>query len=91
MDGMQQITRYTCPIDSCGWVHDDPGPFQRELVEAGDPHDVVRQHFLAMEDLVREHLETHSLLEWAQEVDRLKAELRAAVNALRMASPAAAR
>lgn len=71
------ITRYECPVESCPWNRDDPGPdpgdCQGETLDAA-----VRAGMLAYalrtEAVVRAHLETHSLLEWVQEVMRLRGE-----------------
>ena len=58
-----------CPL-LCGWQYEETalppgGPF-------ADHWDALRLHFAAAEDVVRAHLETHSLLEWVQEVMRLR-------------------
>jgi len=72
------ITRYECPIGSCPWTRDDPGPDASEgtgeTIEQAAAN-AVRVYLLRAESAIREHLETHSLLEWAQEVMRLRGEL----------------
>ena len=72
------ITRYECPLGSCGWTREDPGPDASEgtgeTIEQAAAN-AVRAYLLRAETAIREHLETHSLLEWAQEVMRLRGEL----------------
>lgn len=68
-------TRYECPIGSCEWTRDDPGPDPSEgtgetIGQAAE--NAVRAYLLRAESAIREHLETHPLLEWAQEVMRLR-------------------
>jgi len=61
-----------CPLSSCSWQHEDPplpdgsGQTTDEIVA-----DIMTKHFTALEEIVKAHLETHSLLEWVQEVRRL--------------------
>ncbi len=69
------VARYECPIGSCTWTHDTAGPDLSEgtgetIEEAA--FSSVRAHLLRVESVVRDHLETHSLLEWVQEVMRLR-------------------
>ena len=69
----EQTTRMHCPISSCEWHHDDPGPSAAGAF-ATDPNAVMTAHVMNMEGIVREHLETHPLIEWAREVMRLRNE-----------------
>jgi hypothetical protein len=69
------ITRYECPIGSCEWTRDDTGPEVGEgaggtIEEAAAS--ALRAYLLRAETAVRAHLETHSLLEWVQELARLR-------------------
>lgn len=72
---MSQVTRYRCPIGACGWFHDDQGP---SVLIDSDPEALTISHAKAIDDIVRAHLETHSLEEWAQEIGRLRERLTAA-------------
>lgn len=64
---MSQVTRYHCPLGACDWAHDDPGP----AVEIdSDPEALALSHAVAIDGIIREHLETHPLEEWAAEVVR---------------------
>lgn len=65
------VTRYTCPISVCPWVHDDPGPSTAGAFTS-DPAAIAAAHMLGMEGTVREHLETHPLIDWAREIARLR-------------------
>jgi hypothetical protein len=56
--------RSYCPIEACPWTHDD--------VTVMWPGEAPR-----IEAVVRGHLETHTLLEWVQEVMRLRGLLAA--------------
>lgn len=72
-----QVTRYGCPIGSCDWTHDDGGPsIPAAYIPEGlpDPGVVATAHAMNLEGIVREHLETHPLIEWAREVARLRDE-----------------
>lgn len=69
----QVITRRECPIDPCKWVWDEPEP---ELPDIGaDPYTVLRARLAGTESVIRAHVETHPLLDWVQEVMRLRGEL----------------
>ncbi len=72
---MSQVTRYHCPIGSCCWAHDAPGPDPASGTGTTVDEIVfstVAGHLAGIEAIVREHLETHSLEEWAREVMRLR-------------------
>lgn len=84
-------TRYLCPLD-CGWHHDETPP---DFSDPTALHPFIPQDWAAgmdgmaagfaagqlavVEAAVREHLETHPLVEWVAEVARLQRELNAAV------------
>jgi hypothetical protein len=70
-----RLTRYECPIESCEWVIDSPGPDPfagRGATIEEAAADALRIHFTEAEPVLREHLESHTLLEWVQEVMRLR-------------------
>lgn len=78
-------TRYGCLITDCEWHHDDRGPTGeqqwRGSIEA-TVEGVMRDHAQAVNAVVAEHLGSHPLLAWAQEVaaqrqraERAEAEL----------------
>lgn len=79
---MMPTTRFLCPLD-CGWHHDPrtlpdltglSGNTIEEIIRAG----IERQN-QADEEAIREHLESHPLIEWVTEVARLQRELNTAV------------
>lgn len=73
---MTPTTQYLCPL-ACGWTHDQgvpdfsgvPGGTVEEIVSAG----LMRQ-YAADEIVIREHLETHGLLEWVTALQDVRAE-----------------
>lgn len=76
----QQKTITECLIESCLWTADIT-PEGVELVNVAPTPDsgtvfraIVENH----ERIIRAHLETHTLLEWVQEVARLRDELQTA-------------
>ena len=74
----QGATVYRCPLSGCKWSHTEPRPTSH----AGDGATIeesvtnaLRAHFAALEAIVRAHLETHPLAEWAQEVRMLRDQI----------------
>lgn len=65
-------TRFFCPVSRCDWTHDDPGPVLPAY--AADPAALSLAHALEMESVIREHLETHPLIEWARELAKARSE-----------------
>jgi len=69
------LVRLSCPLPDCTWVYDEPSPWP--LMGTAKPDatpDVLAAMFMRSarsEEIVRSHLETHSLLEWVQEIQRL--------------------
>lgn len=67
-----------CPLSSCPWTLEkdgaEPAGHKPRIVE---PENVAREIAMAADAIIREHLETHALLEWVQEVTRLRAQLEA--------------
>ena len=75
-----------CPLSSCGWTYAQPPPGSEiaevpsapagnagtlgEAIEQG-AFAVVRDWYLGAERVIEAHLKTHSLVEWAQEVQWL--------------------
>jgi hypothetical protein len=78
-------TVYYCPLSACGWVHPEAPITPDEVaVTFGElAADVIGARLAAVEDAVREHLETHTLLEWVQEITRLRSAVEAGRHALR--------
>jgi hypothetical protein len=64
------VTRHHCPL--CDWHTDDPGPDAEALRVAVYPEALARQHAAVVEAVLRGHLKTHPLEEWAAEVTRLR-------------------
>jgi len=64
---------YECPLAACPWKGTDPPPEPGEAItsEAGIWR-FIRDRAMAAEGIVKAHLETHTLLEWVQEVARLR-------------------
>jgi len=83
---------YECPLPDCGWTHGEfpPAPGNLEPMAATFDRATVmlaRQFARGAEQGIRAHLETHELVEWVQEVSRLRAE----VGGLRGVADAAAK
>jgi hypothetical protein len=77
------VTVYECPLAACPWKGTDPPPERDEVIASeADVWRVMRDRAVAAEEVVRAHLETHSLLEWVQEVMRLRGELTATLESL---------
>lgn len=73
-----------CPITSCRWELRYGATLPAEVHQAAadlepdtpfDPADPFRLHVKAVNTVIERHLETHTLLEWVQEVARLRGEL----------------
>ena len=68
------ITRCVCLISSCAWTHDFPDVPAGPWPWKGSIHDTVAAVSLTnaavREQVVREHFESHPLLEWLTEVQR---------------------
>jgi len=84
-----RVERLYCPISTCPWTHDDPGPgtgadvrlpaaalsakpgtFADAMAEA--TYRALLAHALGQENVIREHLATHSFEEWVREIMRLR-------------------
>lgn len=75
-DVTMPVTIYECPLAACPWKGTDPPPPPGEAITSdADIWRFIRDRAMAAEEVVRAHLETHSLLEWAQEIMRLRGEL----------------
>jgi hypothetical protein len=76
-------TVYFCPL--CGWSHPQLPPTEQELMEAAADPIVTYLHrkFRDVEAAVEAHLNTHGLLDWLNEVSRLRSELDASQEAFR--------
>ena len=84
-------TVWHCPLSSCEWMYAQPAP-GTEIAEtpsapagsAGTLSEAIEQvafaavmdWYLGAERVLEVHLRTHSLLEWVQEVQRLREALR---------------
>jgi hypothetical protein len=87
---MTPTTRYLCPLPGCGWHHDEPDLAAEDALRftpapsASTPSEsiasMVEQSLLGraarVEAAIKQHVETHSVLEWMREVDRLQSTLR---------------
>jgi hypothetical protein len=74
MGRVTMTNRYACPIGPCKWTWDAPDSELPDLY--ANPSALLAAHFANAEGVLRAHVETHSLLEWVQEVTSLQAELR---------------
>jgi hypothetical protein len=75
----RQVTRLECPIGRCPWTYDDPGP--SGTAAFADVAALMTAHAMDVEGVVREHLETHPLIEWARELARVRGEKTAEIRA----------
>jgi hypothetical protein len=64
-----------CPIESCTWTLDTSAPTGKEERFFDSAAELFAEYAKVVDDLIRAHLETHTLLEWVQEVTRLRGEL----------------
>jgi hypothetical protein len=73
-----------CPLSTCSWQHHD-GPLPEGFGATIDEvvTDVLAKHFAALEEICQAHLGTHPLLEWVQEVMRLREQAAGAVTVSR--------
>lgn len=78
--------RYDCPVDGCGWHHDGdwanmpPRLLVRQELSPGETLDLVltqaaREAAAAVDAVLREHLESHDVVDWLRTVQRLRMEL----------------
>jgi hypothetical protein len=69
------VVRLECPLAACAWVHDAPAIAGAVIRSDEDIRAGMLRAALANELVVKAHLETHSLLEWVTEVQRLRRSL----------------
>jgi hypothetical protein len=77
-------TRYDCPVDGCDWHYDgDPSntPPHRQTQQELSPKETTRDIMLtqaarevavAVDAALREHLESHDVVDWLRTIRRLK-------------------
>ncbi len=65
------LVRYECPVAACPWLHIHPA-VSDELGGSEEIAAAMSRAFAAVEEVIRAHLETHSLLEWVTEIRRLR-------------------
>ncbi len=70
---MDQVRLHHCPIGSCDWAFEDKGAPRPAASDS---------HARAVNTAIREHLQTHPLEQWAEEVVMLRVELEVARAAL---------
>lgn len=66
------ITRYHCPLPSCGWHHDLPPALASVIVArithtrtfAESARQVGKDHAMQVEQALRDHVDTHSVTEY---------------------------
>lgn len=71
---MTPQTIASCPVGSCTWTF-DVTPARLDLGSPNDPTMTMSAYWVNSESAIRQHLETHTLLEWVQEVMRLREAL----------------
>lgn len=85
---MPEMIRRECPIEACSWWHDEPDPIdgidwtadEAALAESdGDfiPA-IVMYDARRVDRILRGHFESHPLIDWVQEVAKLREQLAAA-------------
>lgn len=77
-----QTDRYLCSISSCDWHYDTPSlPTRRESIRALQVgvEQVLTERTHRIDSALREHFETHTLLEWLTEVQQARAKADAAM------------
>jgi hypothetical protein len=71
---MTPTTRTFCPL--CDWHHDSTEPAltmpQSGMSVEEHAHQSLTAHYAVLEVVVREHLETHPLIDWAKKVNQLQ-------------------
>jgi len=71
-----QTMRYVCPL-ACGWTREQGVPVCNYAL-GGTTDEIVQdalmKSYAADEIFIREHLETHALLEWAQALQAARDE-----------------
>lgn len=71
---MAPITRFPCPVDDCGWYHDEPA-FEPDADQHADIELLTARRMEEVEAVLIDHFESHSTKEWAQTVSNLRAQL----------------
>jgi len=75
-------TRYTCPIESCGWHYDETPTADLSLLGTVPLAELAaataRRSAEVREDMCRRHLDSHDAVEYATEIHRLRTKLAAA-------------
>lgn len=80
---MRDVMRWRCPVDDCEWTHDEPTaqiePLSLTLHGGEDISDAinreVRRRTLAREAIMREHAETHDVVEYVRTIAQLRHRL----------------
>lgn len=67
-----------CPIESCPWILDIEASRTGVFTQVPDTATLLEAIRKNADGAIRQHLETHTLPEWVQEVSRLRGELEAA-------------
>lgn len=91
--------RYLCPIDACDFVHDDPtcgpvrllvdvDPATGELDIAAAINRNITERDLKIAQVMRGHLETHTVNEWVQQTHDMRVRQRELEERLRRAEQA---
>ena len=70
-------TIYECPLSACSWTYAQVPLTVEQLAASMDEPVIVTalRQVMPAENAIREHLETHTLLEWTQEIMALRYDL----------------
>jgi hypothetical protein len=70
------VTQLGCIVDNCAWNYTEPDPAQHLDGRGRTIEDMVERalsaHAEALDAVVREHLDSHSVLEWSRTVAGLR-------------------
>lgn len=80
---MMPTTVYQCPIDTCGWEHTEP-PAPDDITQWPGygtvplmdlPKHMTRHRVMEVDAALREHLDTHTPVEFVTEITRLTQQI----------------
>ena len=72
---MTTTTRFFCPIDDCGWNHEQPMIAIPEGATEEDLRDLGKIYNAQIEDVLLDHYGNHPVQDWVKTVSRLMAQL----------------
>jgi len=66
------LVLHECPLGRCGWQHPAPAIAPGVIRTGEDTTAAMTEAALTADIAVKAHLETHTLLEWVTQVQRLR-------------------